>query len=66
MSFSAISKKSGVRYYLHGRLTANGKSTLYFFSKEPKEGALSALPAGYEISENMMTGLPLLKKSIVQ
>ena len=29
---------------------------------EAKEGAIDALPAGYEVSENTKTGLPLLKK----
>ena len=50
-------------YYLHGRAAANGKTTLYFFSKEAKEGALDKLPDGYEVSENSATGLPILKKS---
>jgi hypothetical protein len=36
--------------------------TLYYFAGEAKEGALDALPAGYEVSENTSTGLPLLKK----
>jgi hypothetical protein len=36
--------------------------TLYFFAGEAKDGALDALPAGYEVSENVSTGLPLLKK----
>jgi hypothetical protein len=36
--------------------------TLYFFAGQPKEGAIDALPAGYEVSENERTGLPLLKK----
>jgi len=37
--------------------------TLYYFGGEAKEGALDAMPAGYEVSENPSTGLPLLKKS---
>lgn len=45
----------GVTYYLH----AKGK--MFFFSKEIKEGALDAVPAGYHISE-MKTGLLVLKK----
>ena len=36
--------------------------TLYYFGGEAKEGAIDALPDGYEVSENTKTGLPLLKK----
>ena len=45
----------GNTYYLH----AKGK--MFFFSKEVKEGALDAVPAGYNVSE-MKTGLLVLKK----
>ena len=65
MSFSAISKKSGKTYFLHRRLQklrGGQEVTLYYFGGEAKEGALDALPEGYEISENERTGLPLLKK----
>ncbi len=65
MAFSTISKKSGKTYFLHERLQelrGGQKVTLYFFAGQPKEGAIDALPAGYEVSENERTGLPLLKK----
>lgn len=65
MAFSTVSKKSGKTYYLHARLQklkGDREVTLYFFGGEPKEGAIDAIPAGYEISENERTGLPLLKK----
>ena len=65
MAFSVKSKKSGKTYILHSRLqTLKGgqQVTLYFFAGEAKEGAIDALPAGYEVSENEKTGLPLLKK----
>jgi hypothetical protein len=65
MAFSATSKKSGTEYYLHARTAANGTSKLYFFGKEVKDGAVDALPEGYEISENVLTGLPILKKKVV-
>lgn len=55
----------GKTYILHGRTstTSTGKTrTLYFFGKEEKEGALDAVPAGYEVSETK-TGLLVLKKS---
>lgn len=65
MPYSVTSKKSGKTYYLHERkqeLKHGQQVTLYFFAGEPKEGAIDALPAGYEVSENSATGLPLLKK----
>lgn len=65
MSYSVISKKSGKKYFLHERrqeLKGGQQVTLYYFAGEAKEGAISDLPAGYEVSENTSTGLPLLKK----
>ena len=64
MAFSVTSKKSGTKYYLHGKTTPTktGQRTLYFFSKEEKEGALDALPEGYDVTESSATGLPLLKR----
>lgn len=64
MAFSHTNSK-GVTYILHGRdrVTSSGKtSTLYFFSKEEKDGALDAVPAGYVVSETK-NGLPVLKKA---
>lgn len=63
MAFSVKNSK-GVTYILHGndRITSTGKkTTLYFFSKEKKEGALDAVPAGYEVAETT-NGLLVLKK----
>jgi len=65
MAFSVQSKKSAKTYFLHHRrqkLKGGQEVTLYFFAGAPGEGALEALPAGYEICENERTGLPLLKK----
>ena len=65
MAFSVISKKSGKTYFLHSRnqeLKGGRTVTLYYFGGEAKEGAIDALPAGYIVSENEKTGLPLLKK----
>jgi hypothetical protein len=65
MAFSVVSKKSGKTYHLHSRVQPlkGGKTvTLYYFGGEVKEGALDALPAGYIVTENERTGLPLLKK----
>ena len=47
MAYSYTNAK-GVTYYLHGkkRVLKSGKeSTLYYFGKEVKEGALDAVPA---------------------
>jgi hypothetical protein len=65
MSYSVVSKKSKKTYYLHHRrqkLKGGQEVTLYYFAGQPGEGALDALPAGYLVSENEKTGLPLLKK----
>ncbi len=64
MAFSVKSKKNGTEYYLHAKPAANGKTNLYFFRKEVKDGVLDVLPDGYEISENSATGLPVLKKLV--
>ena len=66
MAYSFTNSK-GVTYYLHTRRTmaASGKErVLYFFAKEIKEGAMDAVPAGYNVVE-MKTGLPVLKKAEV-
>ena len=65
MAFSVNSKKSGKTYFLHSRLQklrGGQEVTLYYFAGAAGEGAMDALPAGYEVSENAKTGLPLLKK----
>ena len=64
MAFSHTNSK-GVAYILHSRTTTlkNGNSqTIYFFAKTEKEGAVDAVPAGYEVSESK-NGLPVLKRS---
>ncbi len=64
MAFSFKNTK-GTTYFLHARstLTKTGKTqTLYFFSKEQKEGVLEAVPAGYTVAETA-NGLPVLKKA---
>lgn len=65
MAFSVQSKKSGKTYHLHAReqeLKGGRTVTLYYFAGEPGPNAIDALPAGYIVSENERTGLPLLKK----
>lgn len=51
----AHTNSKGVTYYLH----SNGR--MFFFSKEIKENALDAVPAGYTVVE-MKTGMLVLKK----
>jgi len=61
----AFTNSKGVTYYLHTKksITSTGKErTLFFFSKEVKEGTLDAVPEGYNVVE-MKTGLPVLKKA---
>ena len=54
MAYSHTNSK-GNTYYLH----SNGR--MFFFSKEIKENALDAVPAGYNVVE-MKTGMLVLKK----
>ncbi|MGE5377583.1 MAG: hypothetical protein ACM3XO_21190 [Bacteroidota bacterium] len=65
MAYSFTNSK-GTTYYLHTKksTTSTGKErSLFYFSKELKEGeSLDAVPAGYSVAE-MKTGLPVLKKS---
>ena len=70
MAYSHVSKKNGVAYYLHARVTptANGTRTMYFFAKEVKAAddvtkPLDGVPTGYNVIESDATGLPLLKKA---
>jgi hypothetical protein len=63
MAYTYTNSK-GNQYILHSRDTTlkNGKKqTIYFFAKEEKDGALGAIPTGYEVSESK-NGLPVLKR----
>jgi hypothetical protein len=55
MAYSHTNSK-GSTYYLH----TNGK--MFYFSKEIKEGALDAVPDGYQVVE-MKTGMLVLKRT---
>lgn len=59
MPFSYTNTKNRT-YFLHGKVGPNGNQ-LFFFAKEAKEGALTAVPAGYTVAETK-SGLPVLKK----
>ncbi|MBI2463750.1 hypothetical protein HYV57_02240 [Candidatus Peregrinibacteria bacterium] len=64
MAYSHVNSKRQT-YFLHQRLvTLRGgrKQTIYFFSREEKEGVMDEIPAGYEVMENKRTGLPMLRK----
>jgi len=58
MAFGFTNSK-GTTYFLHQ------KGRMFFFAKEVKEGALDAVPAGYNVVE-MKTGLPVLKKAVAE
>ena len=66
MAFSHTNSR-GQEYFLHTtRVTLKGghERDIYYFSKTVvPEKALDAIPAGYMVSENKTTGLPLLKKA---
>lgn len=56
----------GQTYYLHTRdvTLKNGRvQRIYFFARDVRDGALSAVPAGYEVVETKRTGMPVLKKA---
>ncbi|MBK8430082.1 MAG: hypothetical protein IPL28_01775 [Chloroflexi bacterium] len=64
MAYTYTNSK-GTTYVLHNRQTTlkNGRTqTIYFFAKEAKDGALDAVPAGYQVVESR-NGLPVLKKA---
>jgi len=63
MAYTFTNSK-GNKYILHARVTTlkNGQQqTVYFFSREEKEGALNEVPNGRQVAESRH-GLPVLKK----
>jgi hypothetical protein len=63
----SYTNKKGQTYYLHTRdvTLKNGRQqTIYFFARDIRDGALEAVPAGYEVVETQRTGMPVLKKSV--
>jgi len=63
MAFSYTNTR-GTTYYLHftARTLKSGKEhKLYFFAKTERDGALEAVPEGYQVAESK-NGLPLLKR----
>jgi hypothetical protein len=65
MAFSVKSKKSGKTYFLHTKevkLAGGRLQKIFYFAGVAEKNAIDALPAGYEVTENARTGLPMLKK----
>lgn len=65
MAFSVKSKKSSKTYYLHTKdvkLAGGRMQKIYYFAGIAGDNAIDALPAGYEVTENARTGLPMLRK----
>ncbi len=65
MAYSFTNSK-GRTYFLHSRtveLKGGRTQQLYFFAKEPGQGSLDKIPAGYEVAESK-NGLPVLKKQV--
>jgi hypothetical protein len=63
MAYSHTNSK-GKTYYLHAakrQLKSGKESKLYYFAKEVKEGALEAVPEGYQVVESK-SGLLALKR----
>jgi hypothetical protein len=66
VAYSVQSKKSGKTYNLHSKqvtLRGGRQQTIYYFATDVREGALDAVPAGYQVMENARTGLPMLRKA---
>lgn len=65
MAYKHTNKK-GTDYFLHSqqvKLRGSGKNqTIYFFSKNVRNGSMDDLPAGFMVVENQKTGLPTLKR----
>ena len=64
MAYSVKNSK-GDSYFLHSKdvtLRGGRQQRIFYFAKAVKDGALDALPAGYEVMENKRTRLPMLKK----
>lgn len=64
MAYSFTNSR-GKSYILHAttRTLKSGKQQqLYYFASTEKEGALDAVPAGYQVVETK-NGLPVLKRS---
>lgn len=54
------------KYFLHTKVVTlrggNRQQTIYFFAKDQRVGGLTEVPAGFEVVENLKTGLPVLRR----
>jgi len=60
-----FTNSKGVKYYLHTKevsLKGGRIQKIFFFARDVRDGALDAVPAGYQVSETTKTGMPILKK----
>jgi len=66
MNAYSYTNSKGQTYYLHTREVTlkNGRTQrIFFFARDIRDGALEAVPAGYEVVETKRTGMPVLKKA---
>lgn len=63
MGYKHTNSKDKVYFLNTKTVTLNGgrKSSIYYFSKDERPEACD-LPAGYEVTENLRTGLPIARK----
>jgi hypothetical protein len=64
MAYSQTNSK-GQKYFLHMKdvtLKGGRLQRIYFFARDVRDGAVDAMPDGYESVENPRTGLLVLKK----
>lgn len=55
----------GQTYYLHTKEVTlkNGRvQRIYYFARDIRDGALDAVPEGYEVMETKRTNMPVLKR----
>lgn len=66
MNAFSYTNSKGQKYFLHTRevtLKNGRKQRIYFFARDIRDGALEAVPAGYQVVETKRTGMPVLKKA---
>ena len=61
MTHVKYTNRRGQTFHLHARLRKDGREA-YAFMREPGEGLLSKIPAGYEINEGVHGHVSLRKK----
>lgn len=65
MAYSHTNSK-GVKYYLNSKnvtLRGGKKQTIYYFSKDERPEAVSAVPAGFVVNENPRNGFLTVKRA---